>query len=1316
MAIMSIQGAICSLYPCNRSKQFFRHAALLGFLLLWFEVQAAHAQFTRFQNLTDEQGLGNLSVGALAQDRDGYILFGTQGGLYRYDGVSITSYDAGLPSAAWIQQIAVDDAGRVWVVTTEGLYVRFGSAFSRVETGETSVQMKSPHLFAMADGSVVLDMDGTLLRASVGDGAVGEFSRLLDTATLDSVPDLAKARFVALDTDGALLVGCGVAVCRIEDGRVAVFGESDGLPPDAWQAALRTPDGTLWARSLDRIAWRKPGQATFAVTRFPARNDGSSVTAPGEHTSYAANPEMLDLLSDRHGGVLTQSAGGLVDWDGTTWHAYAHHPGGIPADRIHAMMFDREGSLWIGSFGMGAFRSIGLDDWEHWTADDGLPNNIVWSMTRLPNRQLWVATDSGTISTDGTPAGIPAETNYVVKATRSGRLWLSPVGMPLTRRDPAQGRVEQLASVGKVVTADVDQGNRLWLGTSNGLFMVPDADAPATDLRADLVLAHSTILVTTDAAGLVWVLSPDGIFRRDGTGRFDLVVPPALLKGAPDALAFSRDGDLWVGTGLEGVLRFRMTDGQAEPLSPLVAPLIGSNNVLFAHCDHRGWMWLGTDHGIDMFNGQGWRHFDSSGGPITNDMNQAAIYEDFDGSMWFGTSHGLSHFIDPTRQRPDATLHPFVTGVSLGERTLPVSQAIHADWSPEPLVIRFVDLDYAHGRGISFRYRLSGLETGWSNTIEHEVRYSDLPAGELRFELIAVDALHGSASTKTGFTICIRTPWWRRWWFYGLCAFAVMAVLAGTWQARMRLLLRNQRRLEQVVSARTAEIDQARRELQHQAGELERQATDMQRLAMSDALTGLANRRAIMGELEAAISAALELKTPLAVLLCDIDHFKRVNDNFGHLAGDEVLTAFGRRLGAAIRPPETVGRYGGEEFLVLLPGNSDALAGRVSSIRSAITDASYTFCDADHTVTSSGGLAFLRAGDTAVSLLERADEALYKAKENGRNRIEEERSEILERRQEVQTAVGVDVGDAMVPSCNSEIGSWNSEADLALSHTKDTLQCYSHFSSFKLGCSSVQQRDLEYDLQSALLKEEFVLYYQPVIDMNKDVVTSCEALLRWQSPSRGNVLPVDFIPFAEKVGLIAEIGDWVLRAACREAASWQDKLKVSVNLSPIQLRLPDLVNRVAKALNEAGLPPKRLELEVTETAMIDDMAAAAFMLQELRAMGVTIALDDFGTGYSSLNFLRILPFNRIKIDRSFVQDLGIKPEATAIVRAIVGLCRDLGIVATAEGVETDQQVKLLRAAGCSELQGFQIGHPRPLSEMQEWVAAFTASHSSEPGT
>ncbi|MGI4945746.1 MAG: EAL domain-containing protein [Janthinobacterium lividum] len=1288
---MSFREVICVLRVGHRRTRALLCGLLLGVLLLSTWVQVARAQFTRFQNITDEQGLGNSAIDALAQDRDGYILFGTEGGLYRYDGVGTALYDDGLPSAAWIQQIVIDKTGRAWVVTTTGLYLRDGATFEKIGIETPILPLKSPHLLVVGEEDVVLNVGGTLLRAPLGGGSagipgVGAFAPLLNEATLTGVPGLKKARFVVPDTGGALLVGCGTALCRVEGGRASVLGEADGLPADAWQVALRASDGTLWARSLDRIAWRRPGQAAFSVARFPARGSTLGAAASGEHASYAANPEMLNLLDDGHGGVLTQNASGIVDWDGTRWRPYLHHPGGLPASRIQAMMFDREGSLWIGSFGTGAFRSIGLNDWEHWTGSDGLPSDIVWAMTRLPDGQFWVATDSGTVAIEGTTAGVSAETNYILKATRAGRLWLAPAGMPLLRRDPAGRSVVQFPSIGKVVSAELDRDNRLWLGTAGGLFAVADADAPEAELRVERVLDLDATLVTTDATGQVWVASPTGVFRRDGGGRFEPVVEPALLKSAPVALAFSPDGELWVGTGSDGVQRFHVVDGHAEPLPSFVAPAIGSNNVMFLHLDRRGWMWVGTDHGIDVFDGQGWRRLDGSSGPITNDMNQTAVYEDTDGSMWFGTSHGLSHLIDPARRQPEPPLHPLVTGVSVGERTLRLSTTMRAHWSREPFVIRFVDLDYTHGHGVAFRYRMDGLDTAWSTTAGHEVRYSDLPAGELRFELVAVDTVHGAVSAETGFTITVRAPWWQRWWFYGLCGFAAAGVLVGTWRVRMRLLLRDQRRLEQVVSTRTAEIEQARRELE--------------RLAMSDALTGLANRRAIMGALGVMIATALESAAPLAVLLCDIDHFKRINDGFGHIAGDEVLAAFGHRLGGVVRSPEAVGRYGGEEFLLLLPGDPDTLAGRVSAIRSAITDPPYVFGEAERTVTSSGGLAFLRAGDTAVSLLERADVALYKAKKNGRNRIEEERSETVERGQEPPV-----VADATAPAPSLEGTSWAADVASAPVPGTDDPPCCDLSHEHRQDHSFRGRCDLESDLRTALADEQFLLHYQPIVDLDRGVVTSYEALLRWQSPSRGNVAPVDFIPFAEEAGLMIGIGDWVLQAACREAAGWEEGAKICVNLSPVQFRLPDLVDRVARALAEAGLPPERLELEVTETAMIEDVATAAVMLRALRAMGVSIALDDFGTGYSSLSFLHGLPFDRIKIDRSFVQDLGIRPGAIAIVRAVVELCRDLEVATTAEGVETDEQVEMLRAAGCTELQGYRFGLPRPSSEMPGCVPA-----------
>ena len=1247
------------------------HAILVSALFLAMGAWNAHAQFTRFENYTDDQGIGNASVTALAQGLDGYILLGTEAGLYRYDGSSIIPYDVavGLPSGAWIRKIMTDKAGRVWVITTDNIYVRYGSRFSRIDAGE-ALNLRSPHFIALAGDDIIVDNGGRLLRAAVGLHAVGRFSPVFDPAMLAATPALAQIRFVAADTDGALLVGCGNAICRVKDGHTTVFGAADGLPLDNWCAAVRTPDGTLWTRSLDRLAWRRPGQTSFSV-----------VSMPDQHGhAYVRISPLLDLVTDKRGGVLTQGAEGLLDWNGTAWRSYFHHEGGLSASPIQALLFDREGSLWVGSIGHGAFRSIGLGTWEHWTADDGLPSDLVWGMTRLRGGQMWVATYGDTVPLDGKANGIPGG-SAIVQASRDGRLWAAPLDAPLVRYDRAHDSIERFPAGGHVSSAFVDRDDRLWLCTAKALYVVPDADAPAATVHVELALPHGTFQVEPDLTGTIWALTRDGLFRRNAAGGFERMTAAVLPDGESGGMAFAPDGDLWVFTESDGVLRFRLTAGHVERLSSITAPVLGSNSILFLHRDRRGWMWVGTDHGIDMFDGKSWHRFDKSDGLISGDMDQWAVYEDTDGSMWFGTSQGLTHLIDPTRLPPATTLHPQVTGVSIGARSLPLSPLIRADWSSTPLVIRFVDLDYAR-RGITFRYRLRGLDVGWNETNGHDVRYAGLPAGAFSFELVAVDAAHGLMSAPVGFSIQIRAPWWQRWWFYALCMLATASILVGTWRVRIRLLLRQKQRLEDMVGARTAEIEQARSELQ--------------RLAMSDALTGLPNRRAIMGALEDAVATALRSETPLAVLLCDIDHFKKVNDCFGHLAGDLVLSAFGGRLAAVMGPMEAAGRYGGEEFLIILPGTEDTVMHRIAAIRSAITDAPYSFGDADRVVTSSGGVAFLQGSDTALTLVARADVALYEAKENGRNRIEKAQSGSAPRERPPQAAATGTHAVTMRPDGSEP--HLLPAPDLGPDHP------------------SQQRIELERDLRLALARQEFVLHYQPVVDTERDVVTSCEALLRWRSPTRGNVPPVDFIPFAEEVGLMPEIGDWVLRAACREAANWPDDMQVSVNLSPSQFCLPDLVERVVAILAETGLQPGRLELEVTETAMIDDIAIATSILEGLRTLGITIALDDFGTGYSSLSFLRILPFNRIKIDRSFVQDLGVRPGATAIVRAIAGLCSSLGAAVTAEGVETDRQIELLREVGCREVQGYLIARPCPPAELQTWMYAFAASHSLEPAT
>jgi EAL domain-containing protein (putative c-di-GMP-specific phosphodiesterase class I) len=248
------------------------------------------------------------------------------------------------------------------------------------------------------------------------------------------------------------------------------------------------------------------------------------------------------------------------------------------------------------------------------------------------------------------------------------------------------------------------------------------------------------------------------------------------------------------------------------------------------------------------------------------------------------------------------------------------------------------------------------------------------------------------------------------------------------------------------------------------------------------------------------------------------------------------------------------------------------------------------------------------------------------------------------------------------------------------------------------------RRELEMDLRRALASEQFELHYQPLVTLETNDVNGFEALLRWHHPTRGLVSPAEFIPIAEETGLIVPLGEWVLKAACNEAVDWPEHIKVAVNLSPAQLNCRNLVTMVKTALEETGMPPQRLQLEITETVLLQNTFTTLATLHELRKMGVQIALDDFGTGYSSLSYLRSFPFDKIKIDRSFIQDLSNGAEPLAIVNAVAGLAKCLNMTSTAEGVETQQQMDVLQAIGCTEMQGYLFSHARPANEIRQFFA------------
>jgi diguanylate cyclase (GGDEF)-like protein len=416
-------------------------------------------------------------------------------------------------------------------------------------------------------------------------------------------------------------------------------------------------------------------------------------------------------------------------------------------------------------------------------------------------------------------------------------------------------------------------------------------------------------------------------------------------------------------------------------------------------------------------------------------------------------------------------------------------------------------------------------------------------------------------------------------------------------------------------------------------------------LAHHDPLTHLPNRVLLRQRLDQAL-ARVHRGEKLAMLCLDLDRFKEVNDTLGHAVGDALLKAVAERIKSCIREIDTLGRVSGDEFAIVL-------------------------CP-------------ITAPDEAMHVASRIVE------------IMKEPFVLLGH----QVMVGASVGVALSPDDGVDGEELLRCADLALYRAKNEQRGTYRFFEPQMNSHLVERRDLELALRGALTNGEFEIYYQPTLNLEHNQVRGFEALLRWHRPGFGTVSPAQFIPLAEETGLILPIGDWVVRQACMQAAAWPDHIIVSVNLSPIQFKSRNLLQTIVSALAASGIKPSRLELEITESILVQDNDTALAMLKELRSLGVKIALDDFGTGYSSLSYLQKFPFDKIKIDRSFVRDLESgNLNALAIVTAVVELGRSLGMSTTAEGVETADQLDIVRRKGCTEIQGYLLSPPKPVTEI-----------------
>jgi diguanylate cyclase (GGDEF)-like protein len=453
---------------------------------------------------------------------------------------------------------------------------------------------------------------------------------------------------------------------------------------------------------------------------------------------------------------------------------------------------------------------------------------------------------------------------------------------------------------------------------------------------------------------------------------------------------------------------------------------------------------------------------------------------------------------------------------------------------------------------------------------------------------------------------------------------------------------------KQALDNSLRELEEANRRLTIEIAERKRSDAQVDHLTYHDALTELGNRVQFRKQLGRELQLLQRRDGCLAVMLFDIDGFKLINSTLGNVVGDLLLASVAARLRDCIRDVDAIGRMGSDEFGVIVavagPEQADQLADRIT----AVIAAPYAV-EGHHVALSSS------------------------------------------------------TGIALAPNDGLEPDFLINNAHLALNRAKSEGRAMRCFFETEMNARAQARRLLEFDLRRALSAGEFEVFYQPLFHLAGSVVTGCEALLRWRHPERGLVSPAEFIPLAEEIGLIVPLGAWVLRQACMEAASWPNGLKLAVNVSSVQFRNRGLVDTVMSALAESGLPGDRLELEITESVLLNNDSDTLGLLHQLRRIGVRISLDDFGTGYSSLSYLRTFPFDKIKIDRSFVQDLGSSQGTMVIVSALIDLATGLGMITTAEGVETQAQLDWLQSKRCTEVQGYLISRPLTAGDFRSFA-------------
>jgi diguanylate cyclase (GGDEF)-like protein len=955
-----------STFPhCRRTAVPFRGASrpLLCLLLFLLVCRTGSAQRFEAKLFDQSDGLGDLSVTGFAQQPDGSLWIATENGLFRYDGSLFTEFSraAGL-SDPTVFSLLVDHTGTVWVGTHGGLFRFDGTRFHEETVNGRSMRIGINSMLTVTpSGELIANTARGLVsieRSSSGWTAVPYAQRH------QRLPNLGD------DIDGVLVdarqnfwFGCSSQICELSGSQLRTYGAAQGVPKDYYVSLFRSRDGRLWARGREHILTWRAGDARMT-------DRGAGFPAGGMDTVFRR------FMEDRAGDILTPTAKGFATWNGSAW-TETTATGQGPLEGATSLFCDREGSLWIGTQGFGALESLGYRRWKNYGIEQGLRSPAVNTVAKDSRGGMWIGDNLGAdiLSADGrsfVPA--PAERTLQRAAVAAlapdptGGMWVGTLFGHIYHVDAA-GRVDRRAALdGYIEQMQLGSDGTLWIASTEGLFTL----ATGADTTAHLeAFPAATLQGTTVSSlafgpgGVVWAAGREGLVHilHGKATRIRLPGKATSLS----VVARAPDGTLWLAGSMPGLLQVRVAGDAAVLLRSLTRPQLASDLVEFLGFDRAGRLWVGTDNGVNIVDGAKILFVSRGDGLIWNVCSGNSFYADRDGSVWIGTSLGIAHLLDP-----ESVLHrgPFAARVETanyrGQMLRPGSTL---PWNGGPLLVHFTGLTFVDNSGLVYHYTLNGPVSDAARTRQPFARFEDLPPGRYVLQVVAEDPGHAMYSSPAALSFRLTPPWWRTPYFFAFAGITLVALLRLVWRWRHMALLRRQERLEVLVATRTEEL---------------------RKMAMYDGLTGLRNRKAIFAVLETAFARARASGERLSIALLDIDHFKQVNDTFGHLAGDAVLMQTAQRLSRAVRATDTVGRYGGEEFLIVfceadLPMDEE----RCESLRRAVCSEPVQWNQQQVVVTCSIGVATMMSrAETITELLARADRALYRAKTLGRDRVE----------------------------------------------------------------------------------------------------------------------------------------------------------------------------------------------------------------------------------------------------------------------------------------------------------------------------------------